>query len=197
MSDTTKKAQPWDKFVRVIGHVASSMLMTSKGNLPEVIIDICFGESLINKFMHFAFISSLADNERYISNCKKKVKFTDDKGTTKGFGYTDEDRQLNAMALAWEKIAKVIAEDGFLVYGGKVELRFSLMFTTEERTSFEANEDVNGATLAGLNRFLSTWFSKSKDKDFNLVWTHVPLDEDFYVLSVQDLTLRQKYTAKK
>ena len=197
MSDTTKKAQPWDHFIKVVAHVASSMLMSTKGNLSGDIIAICFGEQLLNKFMHLAFVENSHHDVRYIRDKQKTVKFTDKEGNTKGFGHTDDDKKLNARALAWEKIAKVIVDDGFLIYGGKVELRFSLFFTVDQRTSFEGGEEVHGVTLGGLNRFLSTWFSKSKEKDFNYVWTHVPLEESYWVLSIGGLTPRQKYKAKK
>jgi len=197
MSDTTKKAQPWDNFIKVVAHIASSMLMSAKGNLPESIINICFGESLLNRFIHLAYISSIRENERYISDKAKTVKFTDENGTTKGYGYTDEDKALNAKALIWEENASVIVEDGFLVYGGKVELRFNLILKEDEKAAFEKGEEIHGVTLTGLKRFLSTWFSKSKDKSFNLVWTYVPLNEDFYVLSIEDLTPRQRYKAKQ
>ena len=202
MSDMTKKAQPWETFVRVIGHVASSMLMTAKGNLPEELIDICFGESLINRFMQFALIASLADSDRYISDKAKKVKFTDEKGNTKGFGYTDEDKLLNEKALAWEPLTSVIVEDGFLIYGGNVELRFNIFFKDVEKGCFQKGEKVHDVTLDGLNLFLSTWFTKPRDKDGKytnhpLTWTFVPAAEDFYVLSVKGLTPRQRYRAKK
>lgn len=202
MSDMTKKAQPWETFVRVIGHVASSMLMTAKGNLPEELIDICFGESLINRFMQFALLASLADSDRYISDRSKKVKFIDADGNTKGFGWKDEDRKMNEEALAWESLTSVIVEDGFLIYGGNVELRFNIFFKEHEKICFQKGEEVHDVTLNGLNLFLSTWFTKPRDKDGKytnhaLTWTHVPVAEDFYVLSVKGLTPRQRYKAKK
>ena len=201
MSDTTKKAQPWDHFIKVVAHVASSMLMTTKGNLPASIITICFGEQLLNKFMHLAFVENSHPDVRYIRDKRKTVKFTDKEGATKGFGHTDHDKKLNEMALAWESVTSVIVEDGFLIYGGNVELRFNLFFKEHEKVAFKKGEEVHNLTLGGLNLFLNTWFAKQKDKEGKTInhvlsWTHVPAAEDFFVLSVKGLTPRQQYKAK-
>lgn len=200
MSD--KKTMSFLNFVHLIGHLCNTLLV--QGGLKEEQVDFFFGDGLVNRFRLYSMNLIVPRNARYLQDVKPSTTFVGETGqvsTITRDSYTDEQRSLNAKALAWEKICGVTLSKGFTIYNGNVDIVFNntFTFTPEEKARFLNGEEVKAMHLEGLYTFLGLWFATPKKEEgqkkaqFKLTWTEVPTTEPYYILTIKGLTPRQQW----
>lgn len=200
MSD--KKTMPFTNFLYIVGSLCNAMMI--EGKLSEGQLDTFFGDSLVNRFRLYSMNLIVPKGSRYLQDTKPSTTFVGNNGEVSKVtldSYSQEQRSLNAKALAWEKVSGVTLSKGFMMYNANIDIVFnnSFTFTPEEKASFLKGEEVKGLYLEGLYTFLGLWFATPKKEEgqkkaqFKLNWTEVPTSDPYFILTIKGLTPRQQW----
>tara|TARA_S200000501_G_scaffold372231_1_gene416847 strand:+ start:2042 stop:2686 length:645 start_codon:yes stop_codon:yes gene_type:complete len=170
-------------------------LTTPEGTHPfhviGCLITALFGSSFRAAIRNIQHVASLPDNARYIENIYSKEVKENGAKTFKEV-YSEEAKLVQYWAEQFRKHSHVICKEGFLIYGGNIDLCLDYIWSEELYADFQ-NPDKG--IEKGLFAFLNLHFAskKGKDDDFKVVWDKLPLAVPQYVLSVKGLSLKKRY----
>ena len=169
-------------------------LTTAEGHPFDVIsclITALFGSSFRAMLRNIQHVSSLPDNARYIEGVYSKEMGENGSKAFKEV-YSEEAKRVQHWADQFRAHSHVICKEGFLIYGGNIDLCLDYIWTQESYADFQ---NPDSGIEKGLFAFLNLHFApqKGKDDDFKVVWDKLPLAEPKYVLSVKGLSLKKRY----
>lgn len=155
------------------------------------LITATFGSSFRATIRNIQHVASLPDNARYIENIySKEVKENGSKAFKKV--YSDQAKLVQHWAEQFRAHSHVVCKEGFLIYGGNIDLCLNYVWSEEMYADFQ---NPDSGIEKGLYAFLNLHFAHAngKDGDFKVVWDKLSLAEPKYVLSVKGLSLKKRY----
>ena len=172
-----------------------SKLTTAEGTHPfdviNCLITALFGSSFRAVLRNIQHVASLPDNARYVCGTYSKEVGEDGIKTFKEV-YSEEAKLVQHWAEQFRKHSHVICKEGFLIYGGNIDLCLDHVWSEAQYADFQ---NPDSGMEKGLFAFLNLHFAhqKGKEDDFKVVWDKMPLAVPQYVLSVKGLSLKKRY----